>query len=763
MWQRQYFGDIHGGKDWQQAIDYCNGLIYGGYDDWRLPNPHELVSLTDLSKYNPAVDSAAFPNTVGVWYWSLPSYIAASDAAWLVNFNYGAVYHYNKSSSAPVRCVRLGLSPSATSSGDRYVAAGAEEQTVTDSVTGLVWQNSSPVLKSWQDALRYCEGLVYDGFQDWRLPNVRELMSLINYDRVSSASDFPGIPAVMYWTSTTTDWGANNAGADYAWGVNLASGAVDFGDRKINALYVKCVRLGNGCPGNWDPATNCSSCLNHWVDNSDDCGTCPGNWDPSQGCSTCKNQWLNNNDDCSTCPGNWDPTQDCNACTGNWDAAQNCNRCMGYYYIDNNNSCGTFMPLPPMITIGGAYSCALLSNNAVKCWGYTPNGELGLGDKTIRGDNPNEMGSNLPVVDLGAGRTVKAIVGRYNHNCALLDNNTVKCWGQNNLGQLGLGSTSNRGDDANEMGDNLPTVDLGTDRIAKAIAAGFHNTCALLDNGTVKCWGYNAYGSLGLGDTSNRGDGLGEMGNSLPGVDLGEGRTANAIAAGGGHNCALLDNNTVKCWGYNTYGDLGLGDTLARGDGANEMGDNLPAVDLGAGRTAKSIVAGGSHTCALLDDNTVKCWGWNRDGQLGLDDTSNRGDNENEMGENLPTVNLGTDRTAKAIVAGNDHTCALLDTNEVKCWGLNSYGRLGLGDLETRGDGPNEMGDNLSAVDLGLNRTARAIYAGYAHTCALLDDLTIKCWGYNYLGSLGLGDTDDRGDQPNEMGDNLPVVDLGSP
>ncbi|NDA77286.1 MAG: hypothetical protein EBY07_05690, partial [Actinobacteria bacterium] len=142
------------------------------------------------------------------------------------------------------------------------------------------------------------------------------------------------------------------------------------------------------------------------------------------------------------------------------------------------------------------------------------------------------------------------------------------------------------------------------------------------------------------------------MGDNLPTVNLGTGRTATAVSVGGVHVCAILDNSSVKCWGYNggsspqNGGELGLGDTANRGDGPNEMGDNLPTVDLGTGRTAISISAGAAHTCVVLDNNKVKCWGLNFAGQLGLGDTANRGDAANEMGDNLPTVDLGTGRTA---------------------------------------------------------------------------------------------------------------------
>ncbi len=235
--------------------------------------------------------------------------------------------------------------------------------------------------------------------------------------------------------------------------------------------------------------------------------------------------------------------------------------------------------------------------------------------------------------------------------------------------------------------------------------------------------------------------------------------TGVVIAAGNGHTCALRAG-TVKCWGYNGSGQLGLGDTADRGDGPGEMGVNLPAVDLGPGRTATAITAGEVHTCALLDDATIKCWGANGFGQLGLGDTETRGDGPGEMGVNLPAVDLGPGRTATAITAGGAHTCARLDDATVKCWGWNGFGQLGLGDTADRGDGPGEMGANLPVVDLGPGRTATAVTAGYTHTCALLDDATIKCWGANYAGQLGLGDTANRGDQSGEMGVNLPAVDI---
>ncbi len=416
------------------------------------------------------------------------------------------------------------------------------------------------------------------------------------------------------------------------------------------------------------------------------------------------------------------------------------------------------------LTVGIAHVCALLDDGRVKCWGWNVAGQLGLGDLWDRGDGPGEMGDSLPAVDLGAGRTATAVSANGGHTCAVLDDGQIKCWGNNDYGELGLGDTWDRGDGPGEMGDSLPAVDLGAGRTATAVAAGGRHSCALLDNGVVKCWGRNDDGELGLGDTATRGDGPGEMGDSLPAVDLGADRTATAITAGNEpHTCALLDNGQVKCWGRNYYGELGLGDTATRGDGPGEMGDSLPAVDLGADRTATAITAGtDGHTCALLDNGQVKCWGGNGGGQLGSGDTATRGDGPGEMGDSLPAVDLGADRTATAVTAGLFHTCAVLDNGQIKCWGDNDQGELGLGDTATRGDGPGQMGDSLPAVDLGAGRTATAVGAGDYYTCALMDDSQVKCWGASGEGALGSGDGRAYGAQPGQMGDNLPVVDLGA-
>ncbi|MDB4981093.1 MAG: uncharacterized protein JWM82_1845, partial [Myxococcales bacterium] len=145
-----------------------------------------------------------------------------------------------------------------------------------------------------------------------------------------------------------------------------------------------------------------------------------------------------------------------------------------------------------------------------------------------------------------------------------------------------------------------------------------------------------------------------------------------AVTAGSYHTCALLDDHRVKCWGNNTYGQLGTGDTNERRGAPEEMGDHLPTVDLGTGRTAKAISAGRYATCAILDDDSVKCWGWSPQAfgsdRVSGDDTF-IGDEPSELGDALPRVALGAGRTARLLAVGFYSACVVKDDESTHCWG----------------------------------------------------------------------------------------------
>jgi alpha-tubulin suppressor-like RCC1 family protein len=428
----------------------------------------------------------------------------------------------------------------------------------------------------------------------------------------------------------------------------------------------------------------------------------------------------------------------------------------------------------------GNFSCARTSIGSVKCWGFNNLGQLGLGDTTSVGGAPNEMGSALPAVDLGlVGHSVIDVQLGNDFACALIDDGSVRCWGNNSYGQLGVGSLhSPIGTSPADMGSSLQPVDLGTGRTATAIALGLSHACALLDDASLKCWGLNQQGQLGLGDTLSRGSQPSDMGDNLPAIALGTGRHATAVSANADHTCALLDNGSVKCWGNGFYGELGQGNDYNSGDAPGEMGDNLFAIALGTGRTAIAIAAGGGFTCAVLDNGGVKCWGKNADGNLGYQYCRDANDNQaicgtpgfdtpsegygigpNQMGANLPYVNLGTGVTALAIAAGRSHVCAILSDHGVKCWGDNSSGQLGQGDTNPRGMTAADM-QALTEVNLGTGRTATAISVGQDHSCADLDDGTVKCWGQNTYGDLGNGNEINEGSAAGQMGDALSAIGL---
>ena len=677
-------------------------------------------------------------------------------------------------------------------------------------------------------------------------------------------------------------------------------------------------------------------------------------------------------------------------------------------------------PAAGQLDAGASFSCAIVAGGQVRCWGYGVDGELGYPGVTTVG------ASNTPAavgpVDLGAGFTATAISSGDFHTCAIRNDGSVVCWGYGADGRLGYGNTSNVGD--MQTPGSAGPVDLGG-HTAKAISAGGAHTCAILDDGSVRCWGFGGKGQLGYGNIANAGDTPATTPGKMGPVDLGPGRTAIAISAGGRHTCAILKDRSVRCWGYGSYGQLGYGNTTdvaapygagnlagvacpsgsqctavdsygrrvtfdptapgtptpATIDGGhalravtcpsasqctaidysgqqvtfdpsapdyptpttidsgtttllgvacssvsqctavdsaggqvtfnpsaaatptpvtidsgrvlggvacpsgsqctavdysggmvtfdpnaasapapitidsgnalsavacpsatqctavdyyglqvtfdptkstalapitidsghplyavacpsvsqctavddlermvtfNPTGSGAPTpitidsgsalsgvacasvsqctavdsaggevtfnptaaatptattvdtfgpVDLGPGAKATAISAGANHTCVILQSGRVLCWGYGSDGELGDGNRSPIGDDETPG--SVGPVDPGPGRTAVAISAGANHTCAVLDDGSVRCWGLGASGRLGYGNANNAGDTAATIPGKLGPVDLGAGRTAVAITAGGRHTCARLDDGHVRCWGYGGNGRLG--------------------------
>ncbi|MFT3693154.1 MAG: hypothetical protein QM831_08435 [Kofleriaceae bacterium] len=409
------------------------------------------------------------------------------------------------------------------------------------------------------------------------------------------------------------------------------------------------------------------------------------------------------------------------------------------------------------ICSGELQTCAILSTGQVKCWGWNQYGQLGLGDTNDRGDAPDEMGAVLPAVSLGTGRTATEIACGYQHTCALLDDHSVKCWGDNASGQLGQGDTNRRGVALNQMGDNLPAIDFGAGLVPVQVVATINSTCVRFSTGQVKCFGNGAAGQLGTGNMASLGDQASEMGAALPFVDVGTGRTVKFLAGGFAVPtvCAILDTDQVKCWGANEYGQLGIGDAVSRGQVANQMGDNLPFADL-ATTHVDDLSISGTDACAIVSPSKMRCWGSGTFGALGNGASGNMGDGANEMGGNLGSLPLTG--TPRVIAVGSNFGCAATTTG-LYCWGEDVSGELGIGSTNDIGDAPGEVAA-LAPIPLGTTQDVAQLAPGGDHVCALFADGSIRCWGNNEHGQLGMGSKVSWGNQPNQMGSALPVVSL---
>jgi alpha-tubulin suppressor-like RCC1 family protein len=423
----------------------------------------------------------------------------------------------------------------------------------------------------------------------------------------------------------------------------------------------------------------------------------------------------------------------------------------------------------------GGHTCVTLSNAGPQCWGFNANGELGHGDfahrnvpvpvlnisaasATVVGPNSacailtgggvacwgwaleGELGNNLaslqplPVRVLDVATATKVTAGG-NHTCALLQDATIRCWGDNSFGQLG---------DGTDIDSAVPVAVKGLTNVTDVVAGGA-STCAISGLGVATCWGY--------GKVSN-GNGLGE--NSVVPRYVAGITDATSIGVGWAHACARLATSWIRCWGDNSFGQLGDGTTTFR---------SLPVSVLGI-TNATEVVAGAEHTCAPAGE-TVQCWGFGTRGQLG---------NGTQASSSTPVEVIGL-KAPKSIDAGSYDTCVTTTEDTGVCWGglgfdhliphpvpgewntgVGATAAIGLGDehacfLGTDGSaacrGRNQLGqaatgvvDNnyvFQATLVGEFKSGVGISSGLNHTCALLVDGHIECWGDNRTGQAGNG------------------------
>ena len=350
------------------------------------------------------------------------------------------------------------------------------------------------------------------------------------------------------------------------------------------------------------------------------------------------------------------------------------------------------------VATGENHTCALHQSGAISCWGSDEDDQIGI---------PDSSGSAVPVQIKDIEDAVWIATGE-GHTCAVHQDGTISCWGYSRVGALGNRQAY---EDENFSTPTPVLVEGITD--ATAVTASSAYTCALHRAGTISCWGNNSYGQLGSGQTSE------ELEESAVPVQVADITDATAIASSQWHSCALREDGTIACWGNNWGGQLGSGET------SEELEESAVPVQVADITDAVAIASSQWHSCALREDGTIACWG--DDNGLGRFGGIESEFQETGQPGTFPVPAQVTDITdAVAITTGEEHSCALHQNGEISCWGYNLWGKLG--------NGQSGAEESDTPVEVAGISNVKDIVAGAYHTCVLLESGSISCWGYGNLG-----------------------------
>ena len=354
------------------------------------------------------------------------------------------------------------------------------------------------------------------------------------------------------------------------------------------------------------------------------------------------------------------------------------------------------------ITAGANHTCLRTTEGGALCWGSNAVRQLGSSPNSTSVPNPvSALGSD--VVDISAGA---------DHTCAVIKPGVVLCWGSNQSGQIGNNGPTGYMYATYPYNTDPAVVSLGPG--VHSVSAGESHTCAL---GGPYCWGNNEKGAVGASASDVQ-----AIPVPVSGATSGQGQSSSIfrLSAGGMHTCAIESvhfghgsfQSFGRCWGDNSQGQLGNGTTIS---------SNM-SVGIANTTNLSSVSSGYSHTCAIAD-NGASCWGNNSHGQLGDGTTVSR---------SVPTLVQGLDGLGDivGVAAGKVHTCAVTQSGAALCWGDNSYGQLGDGTTTAK---------LIPTQVKGLASGVAAITTGHTHTCALMLDGAVFCWGGNAHGQIGDG------------------------
>lgn len=354
------------------------------------------------------------------------------------------------------------------------------------------------------------------------------------------------------------------------------------------------------------------------------------------------------------------------------------------------------------------HDCITNSSGQVKCWGRNNCEQLGYNPPT---QSTTFMSLNPTVITNSLASAPLMVRGGSSHTCVLLKSGALQCWGRNNEGELGNGTTTTQ--------CSITPVNVSGITTATQLGSGGNFNCVVLASGAVQCWGQNDHGQLGNGTTTN---------SSTPVGVQGIGGTAIEVELGIQHACARLTNGSVKCWGRNHVGELGNGTTV----------DSHTAVTANIGSVSQ-ISAGAEFACARRANGTTFCWGRNNEGQLGIGTSDfNVHPTPTQVSTVLDAVDLGS---------GWYHTCIRRATQGLRCWGRDDHGQIGNGTvvpLQVVGGCPGGcFGGVTTPAAVGIFDGTQFMM-GQIYTCVRRAAGTLSCWGDNQFGEMGDGTTTDR-------------------
>jgi alpha-tubulin suppressor-like RCC1 family protein len=527
--------------------------------------------------------------------------------------------------------------------------------------------------------------------------------------------------------ATSADWTSENSlnTIVVVWVDVDSDGDLDLsvGNTGNNEIYINSGTSLDATP-DWTSSNSLNSASIAWGDIDDD-----GHLDMVVANDGGSNElYLSNNGVLATTPA-WTSNNSLNSksiALGDVDGDGDLDMAVGNYNQNNEvylYSNGAFSTTP-------AWTGALTQKTFSVAWGDVDGDgdlDLAIGEQQSKNqvylnqlDSGGAGADGLPDIDLVGGSdsefSGQNLATGDSHSCAIQKNETLRCWGENNWGQLG----SQQYDDGGQYSTPQYNVELPQGTVPLAVSAANGYSCAIVDNGSNEayCWGKGDNGKLGNGNLSS---------SNVPGnkVVLPTGANPVYISSSDEHSCVVSDDGDIYCWGQNNQGQLG--------NGSQGGYSSIPVIvnsDVGF----KSVSAGYEYSCAISIDGGLYCWGNNNNGQLG-DGTYNQRTSPVQITSG-PTSSIWKEVVASSTGGGSSHTCAISSSDEIYCWGQNNDGQLG--------DGTTDDANTPQLVDMLAGITAVSVsVGGYGFTCGVLENHSTYCWGKNERGFLGDGSWQD--------------------